>query len=149
MTGRRGERLLPPAYVAGHVELAYATTVYGAQGETVGQAHLLVGDSTGAAAAYVGMTRGRVRNIAHLVADSPEDARRQWVEVFSRDRADLGPGHAAQIAADDIDRYGPRVDTHALALQAAALRDQRHGVPSDPHLPYPSAPERPAPSIGR
>ena len=149
VTGRRGERMLPPAYVASHVELAFATTVYGAQGETVGQAHLLVGDSTGAAAAYVGMTRGRVRNIAHLVADSPEDARRQWVEVFSRDRADLGPGHAAQVAADDIDRYGPRADTHALALQAAALRDQRHGVPNDPHLPYPSAPGRSAPGIGR
>ena len=149
VTGRRGERLLPSAYVASHVELAYATTVYGAQGETVGQAHLLVGDSTGAAAAYVGMTRGRVRNIAHLVADSPEDARRQWVEVFSRDRADLGPGHAAQVAADDVDRYGPRADSYVRTLQAAALRDERRGFPNEPHLPYPSAPGRSAPGIGR
>jgi exodeoxyribonuclease V alpha subunit len=149
VTGRRGERLLPSAYVASHVELAYATTVYGAQGETVGQAHLLVGDSTGAAAAYVGMTRGRARNVAHLVADSPEDARRQWVEVFSRDRADLGPGHAAQVAADDIDRYGPRADSHVGTLQAAALRDERRGLPNEPHLPYPSAPRRSAPGIGR
>ena len=91
-----------------HVELAYATTVHGAQGETVDQAHLLVGETTGAAAAYVGMTRGRNRNTAHLVADTLDEARAQWVEVFSRDRADLGPRHAAQTAAEDIDRYGPQ-----------------------------------------
>ena len=35
---RRGRS--PPAYVHEHVELAYATTVYGAQGETVDRAHL-------------------------------------------------------------------------------------------------------------
>jgi hypothetical protein len=52
--GRAGDRALPAAYVREHVELAYATTVYGAQGET---AHLLVGETTGAAAAYVGMPR--------------------------------------------------------------------------------------------
>ena len=91
MRGRGGERTLPATYVREHVELAYATTVHGAQGETVDQAHLLIGETTGAAAAYVGMTRGRNRNTAHLVADTLEDARAQWIEVFSRDRADLGP----------------------------------------------------------
>lgn len=149
VSGRRGERLLPSAYVHSHVELAYATTVYGAQGETVGRAHLLVGEHTGAAAAYVGMTRGRVRNVAHLVADSPEDARRQWVEVFSRDRADLGPRHAAQAAEEDVDRYGPTADSYLRTLQAAALRDEGRSTPNQAHLPYPSAPGRSAPGIGR
>ena len=32
------------------------------------------GETTGAAAAYVGMTRGREANTAHLVADCLEDA---------------------------------------------------------------------------
>jgi exodeoxyribonuclease V alpha subunit len=32
VTGRRGHRALPPRYVDEHVELAYATTAYGAQG---------------------------------------------------------------------------------------------------------------------
>ena len=41
------------------MELAYATTAHGAQGDTVTAAHLVVGEDTGAAAAYVGMTRGR------------------------------------------------------------------------------------------
>ena len=48
-------------------------------------------------------------NTAHLVAQSHEDARHQWGEVFSRDRADLGPGHARQLAIDAIDRYGAAV----------------------------------------
>jgi cell division protein ZapE len=55
--GRNSERTLPAAYVRAHVELAYATTVYGAQGDTVDRAHFVVGETTGAAAAYVAMTR--------------------------------------------------------------------------------------------
>ena len=92
--GRGRDRELPAEYATRFVELAYATTVHGAQGETVDRAHVAIGDTTGAAAAYVAMTRGRHGNIAHLVAESVEDARKQWVEVFSRDRADLGPAHA-------------------------------------------------------
>jgi hypothetical protein len=107
VTGENGRRLLPPAYVREHVELAYATTAYGAQGATVAASHVLVGEHTGAASAYVAMTRGREHNVAHLVAESVEDARRQWCEVFDRDRADLGPSHAAGLAAEAIDRYGP------------------------------------------
>ena len=35
-----------------HVELAYATTIHRAQGDTVAAAQLLIGAATGAAAAY-------------------------------------------------------------------------------------------------
>lgn len=52
------------------------------------------------------MTRGRESNTAHLVADTLEDARKQCVDVFNRDRADLGPAHARELAVDAIDRYG-------------------------------------------
>ena len=103
--GGRGERHLPASYVQDHLELAYATTVYGAQGHTVAAAHLLVGEHTGAAGAYVGMTRGRQTNIAHLVAGSLADARAQWMATFSRDRADLGPAHAAALAASEAATY--------------------------------------------
>jgi exodeoxyribonuclease V alpha subunit len=99
------QRRLPASYVQDHVELAYATTVYGAQGHTVAQVHLLVGEHTGAAAAYVGMTRGRETNIAHLVAGSVQDARAQWISIFSRDRADLGPAQAARLAASEAATY--------------------------------------------
>jgi hypothetical protein len=99
-------RSVPAAYVREHVELAYAVTVYGAQGQTTTTADFVLADHTSAAAAYVAMTRGRASNTAHLVADSIADARQAWELVFGRDRADLGPAHARQLALDDIDRYG-------------------------------------------
>src|SRR3712207_92865 len=82
-------RVLPADYVTEHVELAYASTAYGVQGDTVPAAHVVIGDRTGAASAYVGMTRGRVSNTAHLVAADVAQARAQWIAVFGRDRADL------------------------------------------------------------
>ena len=62
-------RTVPAGYARAHVELAYATTVYGAQGETTHAGHLMLGEHSSAASAYVAMTRGRANNIAHLVAD--------------------------------------------------------------------------------
>jgi len=146
VVGRAGQRNLPAEYVNEHVELAYATTVYGAQGDTVDRAHFVVGDTTGAAAAYVGMTRGRHGNVAHLVAESVDEARGQWVEVFSRDRADLGPGHAAERVVEDIERYGARAPTRSTALQAALLG--AGGVPRPREAP-PMTPIRTGPTIGR
>ena len=122
--GESGQRVLPPAYVHDHVELAYATTAYGAQGSTVTTSHVLIGEHTGAASAYVGMTRGRERNVAHLVAESVEDARKQWVEVFGRDRADLGPTHAREAAAEAIDRYGPMQARYARRTSAPRRRPE-------------------------
>jgi len=139
--GRRGPRTLPADYARQHVELAYATTVHGAQGETVDHAHLVVGEGTGAAAAYVGMTRGRHHNTAHVVAESVDEARAQWIEIFSRDRADLGPAHAADMAAGAIDLYGPNAvpSTDTLATNRPRQAPVPIGVAS---------PMRP-PSIGR
>ena len=114
-----GSRSLPASYAREHVELAYATTVHGAQGETTHTGHLLLGEHTSAAAAYVAMTRGRTDNVAHLVAENHDEARHQWVETFSRDRADLGPAHAARRAAEDLDRYAPH---RPLEVALADLR---------------------------
>ena len=123
--GEAGTRVLPPDYVRLDVELAYATTAYGAQGTTVTQSHVLVGEHSGAASAYVGMTRGRERNVAHLVAESVEDARRQWCDVFGRDRADLGPAHAREAAAEAIERYGPKAPRRQAAPRLPADFDSR------------------------
>ncbi|WP_137293599.1 MobF family relaxase [Nocardioides dongxiaopingii] len=133
--GRGGERTLPAEYASRHVELAFATTVHGAQGDTVDHAHLLIGETTGAASAYVGMTRGRHSNTAHLVADSLDEAREQWVEVFSRDRADLGPTHAAQTATEDIDRYGAQAPSTPRELDDVWSHQRR---PEHLALPAPA-----------
>jgi len=124
-----GERVLPASYVNAHVELAYVSTAHGVQGDTVTSAHVVLGEHTGAASAYVGMTRGRTANTAHLVAADLAEARQQWIAVFGRDRADLGPGHAAQLAAAEAARYAqPR--------------------PLDPGVPRPES-ERRGPSLTR
>ncbi|MDB6136900.1 MAG: TrwC9, partial [Verrucomicrobiales bacterium] len=101
------KRLLPAGYAARHVELAYASTAHGVQGETVTTAHVVVGERAGAASTYVGMSRGRTTNVAHLVGASLEEAREQWIAVFARDGADLGPGHAGVRAAEEAARYAP------------------------------------------
>ena len=128
--GQRRDRALPAEYVREHVELAYATTIYGAQGETVDHAHVAIGETTGAAAAYVAMTRGRQTNVAHLVAESVEDARKQWIDVFSRDHADLGPAHARRQAIEAVDRYGP-----AAMRRAGTVPPRPVAAPSDGGAP--------------
>ena len=68
---RRGATaVLPPDYVAQHVVLGYATTIAGAQGRTVDRGHVVVTPRTASASLYVGMSRGRDSNHAHVVCDS-------------------------------------------------------------------------------
>ncbi|RIQ10849.1 MobF family relaxase [Jiangella rhizosphaerae] len=75
-TKGNGTITLPAAYVADHVELAYAVTAHRAQGTTVDTAHALV---TGAAMTreilYVAMTRAREANTAYVVTDVDEEER--------------------------------------------------------------------------
>jgi exodeoxyribonuclease V alpha subunit len=120
-------RVLPGDYVTAHVQLAYASTAHGVQGETVTAAHVVVGEHTGASSAYVGMTRGRQANTAHLVAAGVVEARERWLAVFARDRADLGPAHAAQQAAAEAARYAPvrLLDDVLAELHAACTEEQR------------------------
>ena len=127
---RGRERVVPAQYAREHVELAYATTVHGAQGETVTRAHVALTDSTGAASAYVAMTRGRASNTAHLVAETLDDAKRQWIDAFARDRSDLGPAHARDAALEAIDWYGPALwsETPPPARPRHPERERQHGL---------------------
>ncbi|MER6973681.1 AAA family ATPase [Nocardioides sp. NPDC000445] len=148
VVGAPGRRRLPHDYVADHVELAYATTAHGIQGSTVATAHVLVGEHTSGSSAYVAMTRGRDHNIAHLVAENLEDARNQWVAVFGRDRADLGPAHAAQRAADDVERYGPNGAPRYVGRARRRLtNDQRAVARQEPQSRTTPTPAR-DPGIG-
>ncbi|MGH8961338.1 MAG: AAA family ATPase [Jatrophihabitantaceae bacterium] len=142
ITGQHGDRTLPADYVRDHLELAYASTVHGAQGDTTTLAHMSVTEHTGAASAYVGMTRGRQANTAHLIADSVEQAREQWIAVFGRDRADLGPAHAAELAAQEAARYAQSrpigqvlADLHrAWTVEQDCVERLARSVPARDHL---------------
>ena len=65
---------VPRAYLAASAELAYAGNVHVAQGRTVDTAHLLVTDSLSRQALYVGMTRGRQANTAHVITGNTAPA---------------------------------------------------------------------------
>ena len=69
-------------YAASHIHLAYATTVYGVQGETTDRA--LVGPGVDAAGLYVGLTRGKQHNAVVLVAPTTDSAKSQLVEMMQR-----------------------------------------------------------------
>ena len=145
LTGSAGTRELPYWYAVHDVELAYASTVYGAQGETTRKAQLVLSEHTGAASAYVAMTRGRETNTAHIVAEDLDDARQQWTRVFSRDRADLGPAHAAGLAAEEAAKYETYVHSrHPQKRKDPAPVSRRHREPP----PSYSHPPSPGPGIG-
>ena len=61
-----GDITLPAAYVAQHVELAYASTAYQVQGRTVDTAHAFVSPTTTREVLYVSATRGRQRNRLYI-----------------------------------------------------------------------------------
>jgi exodeoxyribonuclease V alpha subunit len=89
------------------------------------------------------MTRGRNASTAHLVAESLDDARMQWVDTFSRDRADLGPGHAAELAAEEASKYVMTAEPNPSPQD----RLPRVGRPK-PRVPYQSHSRDRGPGIG-
>lgn len=80
---------LPAGYVKEHVELAYAATVHGAQGRTVGVCHSLVDESTSREALYVMLTRGEGANYGYVITHRDGDGLKKE-EV---------PHHLAQLDA--------------------------------------------------
>ena len=59
--------LLPRSYLSADAELQYAGNVHVAQGRTVDTSHVLVSETISRRSLYVGLTRGRESNIAHVV----------------------------------------------------------------------------------
>ncbi len=58
---------LPASYIERHSQLGYASNVHVAEGRTVDTAHLVVDETAGREAFYVGMSRGRRQNTAYVV----------------------------------------------------------------------------------
>ncbi len=118
---------VPRAYLAANAELAYAGNVHVAQGSTVDTAHLLVTRTLSRQALYVGMTRGRQSNTAHVVTGNtappghgpyqqatPESI---LASIMSRDDGDLSATEQIRQAQDWAAGTG-----HLLTLWTAAIR---------------------------
>ncbi|MPZ63543.1 MAG: hypothetical protein GEU93_20115 [Propionibacteriales bacterium] len=117
--GRDGEQYgdritLPAGYVRDHVALGYASTVHAAQGVTVDTSHAVITQNTSAEALYVGMSRGRYRNIAHVVTravpnDAPTGAVKEAVHKSPQ-----------AVLAGVFDTDDPQLSALAEANQSAA-----------------------------
>jgi conjugative relaxase-like TrwC/TraI family protein len=97
-----GTITLPADYARQHVQLAYATTEHGAQGETADRSITLATTATTGRGLYVGMTRGRDENLALVVTEAPELAEAiSILEVaIAIDRADIpATTHRRTLAA--------------------------------------------------
>lgn len=112
--GHTGRVRLPAAYVAEHVELAYAQTCHASQGRTVDRSFLYLDAPTGAAGIYVPMTRGRESSEAFIVLRGEETPADVIAEALSRSwidrpavavRAELRPAESSRD--DDNRRNGP------------------------------------------
>jgi hypothetical protein len=118
---------VPRTYLASNAELAYAGNVHVAQGRTVDTAHLLVSESLSRQALYVGMTRGRHSNTAHVItgntAQSGHEPYQQTTaesvlaSIMGRDDGDLSATEQVRQAQD---RAGGT--SHLLTLWSAAVR---------------------------
>lgn len=95
--GDSGElRRVPHAYALEHLQLAYASTVHGVQGETADAS--IVGPDVDAAGLYVGLTRGRVHNVAIVVARTDEAARACAAQSMMRGTPELTLQDAVRAA---------------------------------------------------
>ena len=122
---------VPRFYLAANAELAYAGNIHVAQGRTVDTAHLLVTDRLSRQALYVGLTRGRESNTAHVVTGKTAPPGHQPYQqaipeavlaaIMQRDADDLSATEQIRQAQEWADGTG-----HLLTLWSAAVRQTLH-----------------------
>jgi conjugative relaxase-like TrwC/TraI family protein len=84
---------VPASYLNEHAELGYAGNVFTAQGRTVDAGYLLVDESMTRDLAYVGMTRGRERNVIFVQTGPPDPAAPSHQDRMRADRERLQAAH--------------------------------------------------------
>lgn len=94
------------AYAESHIHLAYATTVYGVQGETTDRS--LVGPGVDAAGLYVGLTRGKADNAVVLVAPTESSAKLLLVEMMQRETVEETMEKSRGAALSELRRAAQR-----------------------------------------
>ena len=119
--GGGGEVVLPAAYVADHVELAYASTAHRAQGRTVDTAHAMVSPTTTREVLYVAATRGRESNRIYVDTHYDLDPQTSHDSVMNRQTA-------REVLAGVLANEGGDASAHETILR------ERHVAESWPTL---------------
>lgn len=131
---------LPADYVAAQVELGYASTIHRAQGRTVDDCHVVVTPDMGRQGLYVGMTRGRTSNVAHVVTDGaavdddlmPQSAQEPaniLSDVLARDTAPATARRAADRHADQVESVKRLADEYATIAAGEAAWGWENSLP--------------------
>ena len=118
---------LPRSYLARSAELAYGGNVHVAQGRTVDTAHLLVTATLPRQALYVGMTRGRESNTAHVVTGTSTPLGKKPYQQATAESVLAG---VLQREGDDLSATGQICQAqewaggtgHLITLWSAAVR---------------------------
>ncbi|NWJ71501.1 relaxase domain-containing protein [Pseudonocardia sp. ICBG1122] len=114
--------VLPATYVSEHLVLGYAGTTHAGQGATVDTTHTVVTPTTRANSLYVGMSRGRGRNTAHVTTrvapDDPADGTPERHELH-RDPVAVLAG-ILDAADQALDRSAVAIATESAAEAESA-----------------------------
>jgi conjugative relaxase-like TrwC/TraI family protein len=125
-TGRAGTVRLPAAYVAEHVDLAYARTGIGGQGRNVKGGLLFADRPTDVRNLYVPMTRGTETNEAFLATTGEQTALDVFIQSLTTDWIDQ-PAIARQAELNDTKPHRPGL---LDGSQLRTLLEQRHEITS-------------------
>jgi AAA domain len=131
----RGRIVLPAAYAAEQVALAYAVTLQKAEGLTVDHGIVLADEAMSELGLYVGMTRGRHTNLALVVTDAaeaeygrrgrPENACEVLARVLQRETAERSATESLfeTISPDSFQRLSTSLEDIIPMVNGRANRD--------------------------
>lgn len=123
---------LPASYVNEHVELAYATTAFRAQGATVDTAHAIItGPGLAREVLYVMLTRAREANTAYVCTDRPVEQLHGFADepatarsVLTSVMGNVGAALSAHQTAEDEREEARSIRTLAAEYETIAHHAQ-------------------------
>lgn len=119
-------RHVPHEYAREHLQLAYASTVHGVQGDTADAS--VVGPDVDAAGLYVGLTRGRLHNVAIVVARTDAATRERVAESMQRGAIEVTMQDAVRAAEAEMRRAARSREAEMWRAPGAAPASAGRGM---------------------